>query len=194
MNNYYKFIHIPTTLFNQVEVEKELCEIVKVSNNPAGRQVRHWPWGTSPFNAEAYQWIESMGLKIGMAEIFYTKPGGTLPWHDDGEQSDNVKFNFIWGSDNHLMYFGELADSKIPLTRIQNRSGTYVTQYKENELTNIKSVKVDKPIIFNGNIPHQVTNFDTTQSRWCLSMLLWHNGKRLKWNDALSIFSEYVLD
>ena len=74
MNNYYKFIHIPTTLFNQVEVEKELCEIVKVSNNPAGRQVRHWPWGTSPFNAEAYQWIESMGLKIGMAEIFYTKP------------------------------------------------------------------------------------------------------------------------
>jgi hypothetical protein len=194
MSNYYKFINIPTTFFNQAEVEKELFEIVKVSNNPAGRQVRHWSWGQSPFNAEAYKWIESLGLKIGMAEVFYTIPGGTLPWHDDGELADNVKFNFIWGSTDHLMYFGELADNNIPLTRIKNRSGTYVTRYNESDLKNIESVKINRPIIFNGNIPHQVTNFNATQSRWCLSMLLWKDGKRLTWNDALSSFSEYVLD
>lgn len=194
MSTYYKFIDIPTSFFNQEAVEKELSEIVKVSNNPAGRQVRHWPWGQSPFNVEAYKWVENLGLTIGMAEVFYTKPGGTLPWHDDGEQSDNVKFNFIWGSADHLMYFGELADSNRPLTRIKNRSGTYVTQYNENDLKNIESVKINRPIIFNGNIPHQVTNFDATQSRWCLSMLLWKDGKRLTWNDALSSFSEYALD
>jgi len=193
MSDYYKFINIPTTFFNQTEVEKELSEIVKVPNNPAGRQVRHWRWGQSPFNVEAYKWVQSMGLQIGLAEVFYTTPGGTLPWHDDGEQADNVKFNFIWGSYNHLMYFGKLKDNAIKLPRIQNRSGTYVTQYKVSDLTNIESVKVVKPIIFNGNLPHQVTNFDT-KSRWCLSMLLWKDGQRLKWNDALSIFSGCVLD
>jgi hypothetical protein len=164
MSKYYKFINTPAIFFNQKEVEHELSEIVKAPNNPAGRQIRHWSWGQSPFNAEGYAWIESMGLTIGMAEVFYSMPGGTLSWHDDGEQSDNVKFNFIWGSDNHLMYFGELADSKIPLTRIQNKSGTYVTRYKEIDLINIESVKINKPIIFNGNLPHQVTNFDATQA------------------------------
>jgi hypothetical protein len=194
MSNYYKFINIPTVLFDQQQIEADLAEIVKVSNNPAGRQVRHWGWNESPFNAKAYNWIESLGLTIGRAEVFYTLPGGTLPWHDDGEQADNVKFNFIWGSDNHLMYFGELANPTVQLTRIQNESGTYVTRYNSSDLKNIETIKINKPIIFNGNLPHQVTNFDTTQSRWCLSMLLWKDGKRLTWPEALAIFSEYVLD
>jgi hypothetical protein len=191
MSKHYKIINIPTNFFNQLEVEKELSEIVKVSNNPAGRQIRHWDWGQSPFNAEAYRWVENLGLQIGLAEIFYSVPGGTLPWHDDGEQADNVKFNFVWGSNSHLMYFGELVDSNTPIRRIKNRSGTYVTPYNESDLTNIESVKVVNPIIFNGNVPHQVTNFDTIP-RWCLSMLLWKDGQRLKWNDALTIFKEYI--
>ena len=193
MNNVYRFLNIPFDLFDQKQVEATYTDVVTTTqNNPAGRQVRLLTDTNKVYNAESYKWFENLGCYLHHGHIFYSRPGGILPWHNDGELGDYVKLNFVWGSDNHLMYFGEPKNiRKKPLS--QNASGNNYQIFAESELQNIISVQINKPFIFNGDIPHEVRNFGST-GRWCLSTILYYKGNRLLWNDALNIFKEYIIN
>lgn len=193
--NYYRLLNVPYTLFDKEQVENICAEAIKQRNNSAGTQINFRGRKNSLFNDVAHDWIKSLGCEIMASTIFYSQPRNTTPtilgWHNDGEYGDYTKFNFIWGSTNHLMLFGE-PTGPYP-EPVVNRAGTRYTSFKENELKNIVSLQIDKPIIFNGNIPHEIRNFDHN-SRWCLSMVINYNGNRLLWNDALNIFKDYIIE
>jgi hypothetical protein len=90
------------------------------------------------------------------------------------------------------MSFAQLIDDQVKDLN-STQSGTYFKSFKENNLTNITSVKVDKPYMMNGNVPHTVTNLGST-GNWCLGMILKYNGKRLSWHDGLRIFNDYLIE
>ena len=192
-NNYYRFLNTSLVFFDKEQIEKDYTTLVTTTrNNPAGLQIVLGDATNKAFTKTAYEWIESFGCKISTGLIFYTRPGGILPWHDDGEQGDYAKFNFVWGSENHQMLFAESKSSVTANSLTPNTAGTYFKRYNINELENIVSIKVDKPILMNGNVPHEVRNFSST-GRWCLNMILTYKGNRLLWNDALKIFSEHLI-
>jgi hypothetical protein len=192
MSNYYKFVNVPDVFFDAVSLEVELAELVKVRNNTAGTQVCKWGEQESPFNKQAHDWINSLGLTLRRSLVFYTRPGNKLHWHDDGEHGDFVKFNFVWGSDNHVMQFGETVLDRSEYPLLKNSAGTYYTLYRDTDLKNVESVKIDKPVLFNGNTPHQVINYGATP-RWCLSMILGKDNSRLTWSDALVVFNDFIV-
>jgi hypothetical protein len=198
-NNYYRILNTSLHLFNKEQIEEDYTALVTTTkNNSAGLQICLDKNTDRAFTKTAYEWIESHGCKISTGRIFYTRPGGILGWHDDGEQGDYAKFNFVWGSDNHQMLFAEpKSNISYNSLTVKNRVGTYYREYNLQDLQNIISIKVDRPILMNGNVPHEVRNFSPTgigpTGRWCLNMILTYKGSRLFWNDALEIFSEHLI-
>jgi hypothetical protein len=192
--DYCKFLNLPGEFFNKEELMAELTADLTSFNNVAGRHWRNWGPNNTPFNQAAVEWANSLGAEIVNAEVFYTKPNGRLPWHVDMNPPGPVsKLNFVWGSDNHVMEFAEIKNPMQQKETSFTKVNSHYILYTSRELSNITAFTLDKPALLNVGKPHSVLNRSNT-GRWCLCMILWKDGKRIMWNDALELFSEYVLN
>lgn len=193
-NDYCRFLKLPGEFFNKEELMDELKGDLVTYNNAAGRHWRNWEYERTPFNDLAKEWARSLGCTFANAEVFYTKPGGILPWHTDMNPPGPIsKINFVWGSDNHSMDFGEIKHPETHRPSRDTMVNSQYTMYAHHEISNVTSFKLDRPALLNVGKPHRVVNF-STEGRWCLCMILWKDGERIFWEDALKLFSEYVLD
>jgi len=191
--DYCKFLKLPEPFFNKEELMEELAPGGIVTHNSmSGCHWRNWKDTSLPFNKAAVEWAASLGCTIINAEAFYTAPGRRLEWHTD-KADPFVKINFVWGSKNHTMDFAEVKNPVVAKDEAFTSVDSGYFSYRRSELTGITSFTVDKPALLNIGKPHRVTNFDNA-GRWCLCMLIWKDNKRLLWNEALELLSEYVLD
>jgi hypothetical protein len=194
LNEYCKFLNLPDTFFNKEQLMDDLKDDLVTYNNGAGRHWRNWGYQNTPFNQQAIDWVSSLGCVIANAEVFYTKPGGTLPWHVDMNPPDPIsKINFVWGSTDHLMEFGDIKNPEVVKPAMTTKVNSHYISYEASEITNITPFVLDKPALLNVGRPHRVINNSNT-GRWCLCLILFKNNRRIMWDDALSLFSEYVLD
>ena len=198
-NEYCKFLNLPDTFFNKEQLMDDLKHDLLTTgyNNGAGRHWRNWGYQDTPFNQQAIDWASSLGCVIANAEVFYTKPGGTLSWHVDMNPPGPIsKINFVWGSTDdltdHLMEFGDIKNPDVVKPTMATRVNSNYISYETSEITNITPFVLDKPALLNVGRPHRVINRSIT-GRWCLCLILFKNNKRIMWDDALSLFSEYVL-
>jgi hypothetical protein len=148
-------------------------------------------------NQELVEWISSLGLTIGGAEVFHLEPNdpnypNCLPIHSDSSEfDDHVKMNFVYSDSAATMNWYEYKDADL-LETLTTPIGTgYVTTSRDNcEL--VYSAEVGKPSLVNTGMLHDISPIAST--RWCFSFPLWKNGRRLTWDLAVEIFKDFIID
>ena len=189
INNYYRVFQQPFEFFDRSALEAQYSQqVLSTRNNSAGCQIMV---PKQVFNLEAHKWVESHGCYIATAIIFYTRPGGILHWHTDGEQGDTAKFNWVWGAGDHTMWFAHQRDH-ITAHREPTSVGTFYDRFSHDQLRDITSVALAPAYMMNGMQPHRVRNLGTT-GRWCLNMILMQDGRRLAWHRAVDLFGAHLV-
>lgn len=188
---FYQPLNINPDCFSKERIMSE------VDNNFKDRTItqtwKKWGPDTDIFNSDFNDMLKSKFCYVSFAELFYTPPGGRLRWHIDTERPSNfIKINFVWGSQNHKMLWGE-SNSRKPIHYKFTMSGTKYLDFQDVEITLLEEATIVHPTIVNIGVPHSVVNLDTTP-RWCLSVNIHRDGARILFRDAVDIFSEYVLD
>lgn len=188
LSSYYRFIKIPFNFFNKDDLDKLVIKELDKSKN------KHWNHLTNIFNKDSHEFFSKFQYNIINAELFYTPPYGRLLWHIDmNPPEDFMKINIVWGSKNHKMAWGELVDTNKKYPTSKTEVSSQYIKLDDNEVIPKESITVDKPIIANVGRPHKILN-DDINGRWCLSIMLTKNNKRILFKDAIIDLSEYVVN
>ena len=191
MTNYYKFLNIPTNCFDKGVVSSKIINTDFNSHRQLGKTENNLL--TSSF----HDWLAKFSYEVSALEVFRLTPNyvGQPTFHVDTDPIEEwSKICFIWGSDNTYMHFGELVDQNISYVPTTTSENTRVVRFNSGEVNEVLSVKIDKPILINVGKPHRASNPSSTP-RYNLSICIKHiNGGRVLYADAVSAFSEYVLD
>ena len=187
-SHYYRFLQFPFEFFNQENLSNEMSKDLDLSKN------KHWDKLVDIFNLDTHKLFSKFDYKIINAELFYTAPLGDLVWHIDmNPPEDFMKINFVWGASSHLMLWGELKDP----TKIYQTSNTEVaSQYirlADYDVVFKESATINQPVMVNVGRPHKILNRDSV-GRWCLSMIITHQNRRILFKDAINTLNEYAAD
>ena len=184
---YYRFLQFPFDFFNQEELSKEMSKNLNLSKN------KHWDKLANIFTHDTHELFSKFDYKILNAELFYTAPLGYLGWHIDmNPPEDFIKINFVWGASSHLMLWGELKNpAKIYQTSRTDVASQYI-RLVDNDVVFKESLTINQPVIVNVGIPHKILNRDTV-GRWCLSMIITHQDRRILFKDAVNTLNEYAV-
>ena len=155
--------------------------------------MKKWQGRTSIVSNEFHNLLDNLGCTIFFAELFYTPPNGTLEWHVDSENiSSFIKINCVWGSNNHVMQWANpLVDINKPAST--TTAGTKYLKFNEDEVEIVSETKILQPTLVNVGVPHRVKNLSNV-GRWCLGLVLHKDHNRISFNNAVSLFNEYVQD
>ena len=190
---YYRYLNISNDPFNR----QELLDSVTTKKIYTIAMWKKWGYKDKLFKEEFHSWLASLGCYVANAELFHIPPKEQLVWHlDMWPAQDFIKINFVWNSDDHNMLWGRCINATKEINISTTTMNTAYVKYEDTEIELLEKTKIreDRPIIVNVGVPHKVINYSTTLSRWCVSIVLHHNGKRILFDDAVNIFSEYVVD
>jgi hypothetical protein len=138
--------------------------------------------------------LESLDIKVSLAEVFYTLPGRQIPIHVDHDIIDNhCKLNFVYGEPGSMMYWWEPKNMDIPPSYQLTTIGTKYLLFSEKECRQVWQTQVGQPSLINAGQPHSVVNC-TDQPRVTLSLVLYDLKKQqlLDWDDAVVIFKTWL--
>ena len=187
---YYAYIDCPLVPFNPKEVEGEVMR----NRSMDGKTT----YAISPdvLSSEYVYWLKQFGATPFKPEVFSTPLDTMKIWHiDQVNPRPNTRMNWVWGSNEHTMEWGELTDPKgltightqdnFPFSKVDP---DYVESKTEVNIMSLQS------IIINGGVPHRVGNFSKTDVRWCFSVFPVIDGVRILFNDAVStVFNSILL-
>ena len=181
MNTYHHYLKIPvefTPVFNQ--------QAAFISS-----------YDKTLINQELVEWIASLGLTIGGAEVFHLEPNdptypNCLPIHSDSSEFDHhVKMNFVYSDSASTMNWYTYKSASLLETQYTPIGTGYVVTSRDNcEL--VYSAEVGQPSLVNAGMLHDVS--PVTSTRWCFSFPLWQNGQRLTWDRAVDVFKDFIVD
>lgn len=187
-SNYYRFLNLSTIFFDQDLLTQTISKnLNKFKNN-------HWDHLDSIIYDSGIDFFSKFDYKIINAELFYTAPNSSIVWHTDmNPPEDFMKINFVWGSDKHLMTWGELKDSNKNYSTSKTKVESQYIRLNADDIIKTESIQIDKPTIINSGKPHRVLNFDE-RGRWCLSLIIMKDNKRILFKDAINALNEYVVN
>ena len=159
----------------------------------------HWLVTKEMMSSSFITFLNQLDLDVGPSNVlFYTPPFGHLGIHIDGaRQHDNCMLNFVWGSDNHKMFWYTMNPTFAVEVKTFTNNDNYIS-VPEEVVTKIDETIVGHPTIVKVGIPHSVKNYSTT-GRWCLSIDLKYIGSNesfpgINFNEAAEIFKPYARD
>jgi hypothetical protein len=138
---------------------------------------------------ELLAWVNDLGLEVQVFESFYCYPNKTGGIHTDAQGGDITKINWIVCDGASTMNWYAVKDSVVKHPK-PNSLNTLYTTYDPNEVTLVHSQEVKFPSIVQAGVPHDITNGNN--DRWCLSLVLAKNNKRIKMSTALEIFKPWI--
>jgi hypothetical protein len=181
-------LNFPFDFFDKEQIEKDMHD----SFDP--RRNKQWASLDQYYSLQSRKFFQMFDYELINAELFYTPPFGGLKWHIDMyPPEDFIKINFVWGSTDHVMEWGELKTPGIEMTVSKTEVNTQYALLKDRDVINIVSVKLKECALVNVGRPHRIRNF-SSQPRWCLCAILMHNNQRILFRDAVSAFNEYAVD
>jgi hypothetical protein len=188
LHKYYKFLSLPFPFFDKEQIELDVNGKFNRFKN------KHWNKLNFYFNKKSIDFFNKFNYNLVNAELFYTPPYGQLPWHIDMyPPRDNIKINFIWGSDNHKMEWGEIKNLHEITGIKKTEVGTDYIGFKTSDIKTIDSVKINFAAIVNVGIPHRIINY-SNKPRWCFCAILENNYIRVLFDQALTDLKEYIID
>jgi len=186
-NNYYRLLNFPFDFFDKEKIEKDM------HGNFDPKKNKQWSSLDQYYNSQSREFFKKFDYELINAELFYTPPSGRLKWHIDmNPPEDFIKINFVWGSNNHIMEWGELKKNSSMITRKTEVDSQYVS-LSENDIISMKKIKIEKSALVNVGRPHRIINY-SIEPRWCLCTILSYKSKRIIFDQAISDLSEYVVD
>lgn len=148
----------------------------------------------SIIDTQIINFLKTLNLSIRHAEAFYTPPGRFTSIHVDGNYFDNhVKLNWVYGAPGAKMHWYVLKENVEP--EIYNTViDTKALFFKKENVDLVWSADIGLPSLVNVGGPHNIEN-NTTEGRWCLSLVLWDDVKnqRLDWYDSIKIFAQFFI-
>ena len=174
MNNLCRPLSIPVPFF------KDYFDKKKYST------ARHQLLDRNEISSEYVKWIESLGLILDHAEVFFSIPHTYYPIHQDHHtRIDFPKINFIYGGSNSVMNWYKVKPGKIG-TMSETKIDTPYVGYAPDEVELLYSKELQSPSLVQAGVPHNVT---VNSPRWCVSTVYLYPDRRLlSWSDAEKIF------
>ena len=163
-------------------------------------------FSTLNLNSKYILFLTKLGIVIDHIEIFRSIPNMFTPLHTDVSQlpstpGDFVKLNYVYGGKDSVMNWWSVNDGVNHTVSInaENNTGGIDAEpikgeshaYKFEDLTWLHSSSIGHPSIVQVGIPHNVQNRE--EERYCLSVVLLKDGKRLTMSDAKAIFAQYII-
>jgi hypothetical protein len=140
----------------------------------------------SDLNPEIISFVQSLGLRILLAEHFYTPPGVFSPIHTDLWGGDFTKINYIFGGKDSTMQWYNVKDT-VP----KKKDPTPYVVYDINDVDLVHTSPIGFPTIVQVGTPHNVQNYD--EPRHCISVVLKNkNNQRLTMQESIDIFQQYI--
>ena len=151
----------------------------------------------SLINKEFIDWLASLQIEIGKAELFHLKANpinegdyNKLPIHLDDDNFDNhVKINFVYCDTPSKMNWFVCKDAS-KLKCLKTPTGTDYILAEEEDCELVFSAQVGQPSLVNVGMLHSISAVES--ERHCFSFPLIKDGKPLCWEQAKEIFKEYV--
>lgn len=135
-------------------------------------------------------WLGAHGIIIRHAEIFYTPPFSKSPIHvDDPGSSSNphAKMNFAYGGPGSTMRW-YVPRSSSSFRDARTPTGTRSLILEENGGVVMHEATIGRPSLINAGVYHDVIN-PSGEGRWCLSLVMQQEGKRMSWETAKKTFA-----
>lgn len=136
--------------------------------------------------------IKELGIKSTVAVVlFYPKHISDSNIHiDDIDVYDQTNLNFV------IDYGSALSNWYCPLNGYEgNVSANIVTRtksYDARHLTLVESTNTTGTCLFQGGVPHNVSNI--SNNRWCVSLKLrTNNNQPVNWRDAIMLFDKFIV-
>jgi len=181
MNRYHRFLDIRDYIPN-IDTSKYQTEGMRWPE--FHKQLQFKDLG----NDKILPWLNSLGFTSHWIEFFYTPP------HDDGViHSDNVYYadwaklifqfgakgsTMRWWTSNEIINH-DTGQGKILISKPENSTLQYEVEIGTSSLVNVG--------------PLHSSHNDTNQPRFAITLALFHlDKKRVLWEDALEILSEYI--
>jgi len=171
-----------------VDLNVKLTPLIKDVNTY--KTIWHQRIPLGDLHPELVQFLMQHGVKIGLAELFYTSPGGVIPIHIDNAGGNYTKLNFIWGGDQSCMCWYS-ANPGVVKTAAASTIGTRYVGFDHSEVTEVHRQSVKFPSIVQVGVPHNIINPLTP--RWCLSIVLMQeSGKRITMAKTVELFKDVI--
>ncbi len=195
-NPYFKPLKFNQEFFDKARVMDEVKD--SFYGGIINGHWKKWGYKTDLLSPVLHTLLDDLNCEVLAVEVFYTAPNNLISWHTDmgPNTKDFIKINFVWGSDDHTMEWGESIAVNKSYDLSPTQAGTTYVHFKKEEVEFTTSHKLVSPTIVNVGRPHRVINNSLTNGRWCLCLIPGIKGRpgRIMFDEALDIFNEYVQD
>jgi hypothetical protein len=117
-------------------------------------------------NPEIISMLGSVGIKIMLAELFYSPPNFVSFIHADTYANDIAKINWVFCSSvSYMNWYHPLVKKES----IKPGSHAFIP-YKPDEVELIESCCITSPSLIQAAVPHNITNGE--KDRWAVSLML----------------------
>jgi len=139
-------------------------------------------------------WIDSLGLEIKLAELFYCGAGAEIFVHSDEiKKPDCCKMNWAYCDSNVSMDWYAVKPG-TSIEKHYNTIGGYYLSCDPQNYFLYKSEVLAKPSLVNVSDLHGVKN-TSTDPWWCVTIVLKKKNSqehRISWNDLLEIVTPWI--
>lgn len=149
-----------------------------------GKDYAHFKISEDELVDELHRWINELGLKIKLAELFHCSPGKSIFVHSDILEPPHIccKLNWVYGVDGMDWY------QLKPGIELEYHNNTIGGHYWATDPKNYElyiNRKVNRPSLVNVSDLHGIRN-NSNESWWCLSLVLKKQDSdehRIHWNE-----------
>ena len=180
MKNLYRPLNIPVSFLSREFNKKKYT------------RVRHQSFDRSDISDEYLLWISSLGIVLHHAEVFFSIPNIQYEIHQDySTLTDFPKINWIFGnSTSRMNWYTPLNEIAVSISKTQ--INTPYVGFKLKDVNLLHSVELPSPSLVQAGIPHDVITLN--DFRWCVSTVYTRNDKFLSFNEAVDIFTPFIIN
>jgi len=142
----------------------------------------------SDISVEFIDWLNSLNLVLGLAEVFLSIPGTYYGIHKDHiTLTDFPKINWIFGKSTSYMNWYEPKTTGFTLKK---ETGLYV-EYAIEDVKLLHSAELKSPSLLQAGVPHNVTVLK--DYRWSISTVYKHNNRLLTYDDMVETLRPFLV-
>jgi hypothetical protein len=152
---------------------------------------RHVEVNINRINPVLHATLKLLGVRVSYAECFRLNPYQVNNIHTDTVRGDYIKINWIYGGkDSTMSWYTPNTESTKNL--MLTATGTTYENYELDEVTLVHKQQLHNPSLVQVGVPHDVQNY--SELRYALSFVIAKEDKRLTMNEAIELFSNYIID
>ena len=159
-----------------------------------GEKYTHRLLDHSDINPEIENLLDSLGITVGLAEVFFSRPYSEKEIHTDTTKSgDYAKLNWIYSAgDSYMNWYVPTEPGGAEVK--QTISSTNYIGYTSDQVVLVHSEKINTAsVIVQVGIPHNIKNL--THPRWAVCFVLRNklDQSRLSVAEAHYLLRDYII-